>query len=269
MKTRLLILTAFLMITHSAWADVPAAPAPLPGAPPVPLGVPPLTPPTDTNTSPGSPTIPMPGTAPVPMGMPSLPPPTDTSTSPGGPTIPTGGFDASRYEVLWTKSPFAVATSEDAATESPDYSFVGFSANIDGVSYASLIEKDNNAHFLISTDKSVKGMTLTSIKRNKDGSGTSALIKKDDQTITLKLEQAPVASVAPGGMPPPLGSIPLPPGAAVGLPQMQAPGANIPGFGPPGANRPFPRIHRTPIHLPPMPGQQPAPPPPPPQPQTH
>jgi hypothetical protein len=198
---------------------------------------------------------------PAPMGVPPLTPPPNSAS---GPTIPTGGYDAARYEVLWTKSPFAVATSEDAATESPDYSFIGFAANIDGVSYASLIEKDNNTHFLISTDKTVKGMTLTSINKTKDGTDIYALVKKDGESISLKLEQAPVSTVAqPPGAAPMNGA---PPSPGLPIPQMTAPGA-VPGFGAPGGNRPFPRIHRTPIHLPPMPGQTqqaaPAPPPPP------
>ena len=245
MKTLIffLTLTALTIITRPVWAD--AAPA----APTQQLGVPPII-------------------APVPAADASAtPPPPDGQAN--GPAIPTGGFDAARYEVLWTKSPFAVATSEDVATESPDYSFVGFAANVDGVSYASLIEKDDNSHFLISTDKPVKGMTLTSINRSKDGSETYVIVQKDGQPITLKLEQAPQSAVAPPppgmsmpNMPAPMATNP-PPGVSV--PQMAAPGSQ-PAFPNNPAARPFPRFHRQPIHLPPMPSQPGAQTPPPPAP---
>jgi hypothetical protein len=162
------------------------------------------------------------------------------------PAMPDAGFPALRYEALWTKSPFAVATP-DAAPDSPDYSLVGV-AEIDGVSYASLIEKQNNKHFLIATDKSVGGLMLTSITRNPNGSDTYAVVQKDGQTITLKLEQATAA--APGAQP--FNPASMPPGM---MPQqLQMPGTN-PNFNPSG--RPFPARFRRPlIHLPLQPRQQ-------------
>ena len=36
--------------------------------------------------------------------------------------LPGAGYEASRYEALWTKSPFSVSTP-DAAPDSPDYAF--------------------------------------------------------------------------------------------------------------------------------------------------
>jgi hypothetical protein len=171
------------------------------------------------------------------------------------PATPGGGFPASRYEALWTKSPFAVATSEAAET-SPDYSLVGIS-NVGGISYAGLIEKQNNEHFLISTDKPTRGMTLTSITVGRNGSDTTVVVQKDGQPITLKLEQAP-ATVAgqPNGNGPP------------NTPPLPMPGAAIP-FSGMGSTRPFPpRFRRPTIHLPTQPPQQqqfqasPSPPPP-------
>jgi hypothetical protein len=161
------------------------------------------------------------------------------------PAVPGAGFPASRYEVLWTKSPFAVATPE-AAADSPDYSLV-LVAQIDGVSYASLIEKQNGEHFLISSDKSVRGLKLTSITRNPNSPDTYALVQKDGQTITLKLEQGPTVGA---GMP----SINMPPGMVTQ--QIQMPGAGNPMN---EQNQPFrPRFRRALIHLPPQPGQQQA-----------
>jgi len=164
-------------------------------------------------------------------------------------TLPGDGFPAARYEALWTKSPFAVATSETEVDASPDYMLVGI-ANIEGISYASVIEaKPPQEHFLISTDKPNRGMTLVSITRN--GSDTFAQVQKGGQTLTLKLEQAPAEGSVPGapqiaqGMPP---FSPMPP-------QIQMPGGQN-GFVNPYSARPMPRFHRAPIHLPPPPQPQ-------------
>jgi hypothetical protein len=165
------------------------------------------------------------------------------------PVVPGGGFPASRYEALWTKSPFAVATvEEDEGPESPDYSLVGITTNIEGISYASVIEKQKNEHFLISTDKATRGMTLTSITIGHNGSDTYAIVQKDGQPITLKLEQGPPMATANSNMPPV--NISPPGGIASPLPM---PGTgNFPG----GSTRPYPRFHRPAIHLPFQPGQQ-------------
>ena len=159
------------------------------------------------------------------------------------PAVPGTAFPVSRYEVLWTKSPFAVATPE-AATDSPDYSLVGVARDINGIYYASLVEKQNNEHFLISSDKMVRGLTLTSITRNPNSPDTYALVQKDGQTITLKLEQSSAGAA--------LANINnLPPGMATQ--QLQMPGAG----NEPGLNQPFrTRFRRGLIHLPPEPGQQ-------------
>jgi hypothetical protein len=167
------------------------------------------------------------------------------------PAVPGTGFAASRYEALWTKSPFAVATSE-TAQESSDYFLVGI-AKVDGVSYASVIEKQNQEHFLISSDKPTRGLTLTSITRSPDGSDTYAMVQKDGQSITLKLEQPPALTAVPGA--PPNASTP-----GIITPQITMPGA-APSFPNMGA-RPFSaRFHHPLIHLPPPPApaqQQPA-----------
>lgn len=120
------------------------------------------------------------------------------------PDLPGDGFSASRYESLWTKSPFAVASPDGAAPETADYSLVGI-ARIDGVSYASLVEKQSQIHFLVSDNMPARGLTLVSVTRGtEDGLGTFALIKKDDQLMTLKLDiasnpaTANLAAVPPG-----------------------------------------------------------------------
>ncbi len=178
------------------------------------------------------------------------------------PAVPGEGFGASRYEALWTKSPFAVATAE-AAPESSDYSLVGI-AQFDGVSYASLIDKQNNQeHFLLSSDKPSKGITLVSVTRGHGPSDTLAVIQKAGQSITLKLEQPALAPAAAAngapGMPP--NAAGLTPGVIT--PQIPMPGASAPGN--PGQMSPPVRIRPRIISVPPPPGQQPqfqqAPPP--------
>jgi hypothetical protein len=176
--------------------------------------------------------------------------------------VPATTFPASRYEVLWTKSPFAVATSDTVGEESPDYMLVGI-ANFDGISYASVLEaKPPQEHFLISSDKATRGMTLKSINHNHDGTETYAVVVKDGQSLTLKLQQAPAltGTETPGAMP------------MNAMPGSFAPQIPMPGSGT-GSVRPFTRFHRPPIHLPNMPSAQPVPqpqgaaPPPPPPPQ--
>jgi hypothetical protein len=172
---------------------------------------------------------------------------------------------AAQYETLWTKSPFAVATP-DAVADSPDYALVGV-MQLDGEAYASIVEKQNSDHFLIASDKEVKGMKLKSITHSTTGSDTFATVEKDGQVLTLKLESAPLGP--PPGAPPGANGIP---GMNVPTPtaqNIQMPGSqqNIPMPGAnsdqaplsPGAAR-FMRIHRPVIHLPPNPNANQAPP---------
>ena len=190
------------------------------------------------------------------------------------PVLPPEPPDASKYEALWTKSPFAVATP-DAVADSPEYALVGIT-QFDGIAYASIVEKQNSDHFLISSDKEIKGMTLKSITHSTAGSDTYANVLKDGQLLTLKLESMPLAP--PPGAPP----VPGAPGAPnITVPPMTQnitmPGSTpqniaMPGSNPgdanlsPGASR-FMRIHRPVIHLPPNPNQgQPPPAPTPAQP---
>ena len=166
--------------------------------------------------------------------------------------VPGAGFPASRYEALWTKSPFAVATPEGGTDSSPDYFLVGI-ATVGGISYASVIERQSQDHYLISTDKATRGLTLTSITRGHNGSDTFAVVQKNGQSITLKLEQAPVTGPTPAGMPS-TNAVATP---GIITPQITMPGAGLPTGGP---VHPITRLRRAPIHLPPPPGQaQPTP----------
>ena len=106
--------------------------------------------------------------------------------------FPPTGFPGGRYTALWTKSPFAIATP-DAAPESADYSLVGV-AQFDGVSYASLIDKQANEHFVLASDKPVRNLKLISISKRPDG--TLATVLHNGDTLTLKLENAAPSEAA-------------------------------------------------------------------------
>jgi hypothetical protein len=191
------------------------------------------------------------------------PTPADTGAPGAEPVVPTADFDPSRYEALWTKSPFSVATPEAGDVgASPDYILVGL-ARVDGISYGSVIDRQSGEHFLISSDSATRGLRLSSISKSSDGTQTFASVLKDGQTLTLQLQQAPAAGPAPNG--------PVTPGApmimngAPGAPG--APGTIVPNIAMPGSNpsypgggpRPFPRIHRPLIHLPPPPPEESSP----------
>lgn len=169
------------------------------------------------------------------------------------PVLPPNPPPPSQYESLWTKSPFAVATPE-AVADSPDYSLVGVT-QLDGVAYASIVQKQNSDHFLISSETENKGMVLKSITRSKEGDDTFATVQKDGQILTLRLEKAPAGPVAagpgvPGNAPPMVQNLQMP-GAGLS-PAVPGGPTNMAGSNP---NSRFFRIHRPTIHLPPMPGQ--------------
>jgi len=123
--------------------------------------------------------------------------------------VPGTGFNASRYEELWTKSPFAVASSQEADV-SPDYSLVGI-ARIDGVFYASLIDKQSNEHFLLTSDAPVRGLKLVSITPGHDAASSTAVMQRNGESLTLKLEAAATPPPAPAPNMPQAGNQGVPP----------------------------------------------------------
>jgi hypothetical protein len=172
-------------------------------------------------------------------------------------TVAHQGYPAARYQPLWTKSPFAVETPDQDTTESAEYSLVGV-AELDGVAYASLIDKQNQNHLLLASDKPINGLTLNSITR-KPGGDTFATLTQNGQQLTLKLE-APAANAGLQG--------------GGGLTGIVAPNIPMPNGSMPQSTRPLIRIHRPIIRLPQriqnalnalqpgnQPGNQPNPPP--------
>ncbi len=163
------------------------------------------------------------------------------------PAVVEEAYPAEHYAGLWTTSPFAVA-SPDAGESSPDYALVG-AAQFDGVFYANIVDKQNQEHFLVTSQAPVRGLTLVSVSHGLGSGQTVAVLQKNGQTLNLKLE-----TEAPAGTP-----------AVAPMPQIPMPGVVMPNT--PVVNRPPPVLHRMPfvrITVPPPPnGATPNPPPPP------
>ncbi len=149
-------------------------------------------------------------------------------------TFPPVGYAGDRYAPLWTKSPFAIATA-DAPVASADYALVGL-AQFDGVSYASLIDKSNSEHFVLASNKPVRGLSLVSVTHQ--SGAASATIRHNGEMLTLRVENTAAS-------PPP-----LPPPAAE--PQNGA-FSNVGGGAPANTLPPPVRFHRRPIIVPPRP----------------
>jgi len=160
--------------------------------------------------------------------------------------LPGSGFNGDRYTTLWTKSPFAIATPE-AGAGTQDYQLVGL-ARLDGVSYASLIDKQTQEHFVLASDKPVKNLTLVSISRGSNGA--TAVIERNGIMLSLKQDVPPAANGTPLGIAPP------PSGMNLTLPQANP---SVGGMPPIFPNRPY--FHRPFVKVPPPPTTPPPPPP--------
>lgn len=108
--------------------------------------------------------------------------------------LPGGAFDSSRYHSLWEESPFAVATP--VAVESVEYSLVG-AAQFDGIAYASVIDKQSQEHFVVTSSTPSHGLTLVNLIRGQDVASTFANLQKNGGMLKLKLE----TTASPGSMP--------------------------------------------------------------------
>ena len=110
-----------------------------------------------------------------------------------------------------------------------NYSLVGV-ARFDGISYASLIDRQTKEHFLLSTEKAENGLTLTSITSDWSASGASAVIQQDGRLIILKLgsnERGAVSDTPSPQTVPLANSFPMPDLATPDHPT-PPPGASLP-----------------------------------------
>jgi hypothetical protein len=148
------------------------------------------------------------------------------------------GFPSTRYEQLWSKSPFSVETPDAVTTDSADYALVGV-AQLGDVTYASLVDKHTNSHILVSSDKPLGNLSVTSVTKRSDGIYVS--LTQSGSPLTLKLESAPAT-----GAPPMPGAAPFGGPNQGAMPNIPMPGAQGQQYLPPRV-----RIHRPLIHLPP------------------
>jgi hypothetical protein len=164
-----------------------------------------------------------------------------------GSDLPGSGFDSSRYASLWTKSPFAIATP-DAPAASEDYELVGM-AQFDGISYVTLIDKQNQDHLILGSDKPLKdsrhNLKLQLVSIAHGAGGASAVLLRNGESITLREEQASAPSGAPASPQP----------IEIGRQQDMVPSANpsVGGFVPASSLPPAVRFHRRLIRIPPPP----------------
>ena len=161
------------------------------------------------------------------------------------------GYTPDRYQELWTKSAFSVETPDQVVTDSADYTLVGV-AQVGDVTYASLVQTQNQAHLLVSSDRPLGGLSLTSLSNKSDGVYVS--FTRNGEPLTLKLQAAPAGVAA--AQPPPNGG--------PGITPVFNPGGNGASAWPStSAPSPRPLIHirRPLIHLPPRLPGQPNPPP--------
>jgi hypothetical protein len=134
-----------------------------------------------------------------------------------GDLLPGGPFDPSRYHTLWEDSPFAVATP--VAVESAEYALVG-AAQFDGVAYASIIDKQNSDHFVVTSATPAHGLTLVKLTRGQTADSTFATLQNGGAVLKLKLETTP----APNGASLPSPGSPTMPSAPVYSPPVFTPG---------------------------------------------
>ena len=86
----------------------------------------------------------------------------------------------------------------DPLLSSSNYTLVGI-AKFDGISYASLLDRQTGNHFLLSTDKkSELNVALSSVRTDYDPSGPAAIVEKDSVSVIVKLESG--ISLASSGL---------------------------------------------------------------------
>ncbi len=85
--------------------------------------------------------------------------------------------------MLWTKSSFAVETSVASVATTTEYQLIG-AARFDGSFYASLVDKRNQEHFLLSSDRTVRDLMLVSVSHDRSGK-LSALIQCRGEMMSL------------------------------------------------------------------------------------
>jgi hypothetical protein len=116
--------------------------------------------------------------------------------------LPGGAFAADRYRILWETSPFAVASP--VAVESVQYALVG-AAELEGVSYASVVDKQSQEHFVVTSRTPSHGLSLVGLEHGTGPGSTFATLKKSDGILKLTLDttvaMVPVNNPVPNAAP--------------------------------------------------------------------
>ncbi len=117
--------------------------------------------------------------------------------------LPGSGYTISRYDILWNDSPFTVATPDANPVQSAEYALVGV-CRFKNISYATLIDKKSQEHFLLFGDKPQRGLRLVAINPATASSAATAVILRNGESLTLRLESPPAGPAAAGAGGPPV-----------------------------------------------------------------
>ena len=151
------------------------------------------------------------------------------------PAVPGPGFPGDRYASLWTASPFSIPTPEASAALA-DYQLVGL-VQFGGIAYASLVDRRTQEHFVLTSDKPARNLTLVSVAHGP--ASTSVVINRNGELINLKQEE--MSAVVSVGT------------APAAAPTANTPSGVLPAETPPA--RPLVRFHHRTLIIPPPPPQ--------------
>ena len=122
------------------------------------------------------------------------------------PAVP-AAFPAARYEHLWVRSPFSVA-STTFDPDSAEYDLVGV-GKVDDEVYASVQDRQSGEIFVISNHHPSHNLKLFQVHGGDRPEDSFAIIGRADQTITLHLHGAtPTTEPTIQTAPPPTTPIP-------------------------------------------------------------
>jgi hypothetical protein len=117
------------------------------------------------------------------------------------------GYDVSRYEMLWKRSPFTLSSAGDETTFGFAQDMIlGGIAKIGNTEMITIVDKKTQRRLLISPTAQPDGISLVSIQMDNDLKKTSATIRKGGETATIKYDMEYLAASAPA----PVASAPAP-----------------------------------------------------------
>ena len=108
------------------------------------------------------------------------------------------GYEAGRYETLWTKSPFTLSSAAegDAGGIGQDMTLAGI-AKIGNTEMITIVDKKTQRRLTISPTSQPDGISLVSIQMDNDLKKATATIRKGGETATIKYDMDYLAASAP------------------------------------------------------------------------